>query len=246
MDRFRRRVSFKRLVAHLWHFGVFDSAGFAKDAAAYYRSWWRNDSAYLHILPTDWNSPVAVGQPIDVVPFSAADTAELVVNGASLGKKRVPSLGVVRYDGVPFHPGRLEACAWDVDGHAVANATVATTQPPAAIRLILDDDNNRPICADGQDVAWLRVEIVDEAGLLVPSAGNALQFSVAGSGATIYGVANGDPTDHDKDKGTVRRAYKGLARVIVRAGTVPGSVVLTAKSPGLKTATFQFTTRTAE
>ena len=54
------------------HFGVKDIAGFDKDDTHYYYSWWRNDTSHLHILPSDWNAPVPVGQPISMAVFSAA------------------------------------------------------------------------------------------------------------------------------------------------------------------------------
>ena len=59
------------------------------------------------------------------------------------------------------------------------------------------------IAADGQDVALVRVEVTDAAGRFVPDASDHITFSVTGPGR-IYGVGNGDPTDHDPDKATVR------------------------------------------
>ena len=97
------------------HFGIKDIAGFDKDDTHYYYAWWKNDTKHLHILPSDWNSPVPVGAPINMAVFSAAASVELKVNGVSLGKKPVPHGGVVHYDqttsGKPilFKPGKLEA-----------------------------------------------------------------------------------------------------------------------------------------
>ena len=64
---------------------------------------------------------------------------------------------------------------------------------------------------------------------------------------SIYGVGNGDPSDHDPDKAEHRRAFHGLARVLVRsarstAATIDagrpaaaaGAVTLTATADGLK------------
>ena len=210
------------------HFGVFDIAGYPKDAYWYYRSWWRNDSSVLHILPQDWNAPVPVGDPLDCVVFSAGATVELFVNGASLGKKPVPTLGVVRYNNVSFRPGSLVARSWDAAGRSLSNASVVTTKAPASIQLSIAE--SRPVHADGQDVAIVRVEIVDTDGAFVPSANDSITFSVQGPGR-VYGVANGDPTDHGPDKASVRRAFKGLARVFVQATQVSGQVTLHATAP---------------
>ena len=76
----------------------------------------------------------------------------------------------------------------------------------------------------------------------MPDAANNITFTVSGPGR-IYGVGNGDPTDHDPDKACFRRAYKGLARVIVQSkpGADTGSITLTATAAGLKTGALSIT-----
>lgn len=71
--------------------------------------------------------------------------------------------------------------------------------------------------ADGQDVVYIRVAILDGTGAVVPNAAHRIDFAVAGPGG-VYGVANGDPNDHTPDKASYRNAFKGLARVIVEYG----------------------------
>jgi beta-galactosidase len=181
--------------------------------------------------------------------FSAAASVELKVNGVSLGKKPVPRFGVVYYDAlisggaILFKPGKLEATSWDAAGNILATSTVATTKPAIALKLSLDQpgiDDMRvsgpvgAIKADGQDVALVRVQVVDTDGKLVPSAGHNISFSITGPGA-IYGVGNGDPSDHDPDKAEYRKAYKGMARVIVQSATktVGGEITLSATAGGL-------------
>lgn len=237
------------------HFGVIDIAGFPKDDTNYYYSWWKNDTKALHILPQDWNAPVPEGAPLNMVVYSAAASVELKVNGVSLGRKPVVPFNVVKYtedtEGAPivFKPGKLEATSYDQAGNIVATATVATTGPASSLNLSLDKPVGinglrysgpaAGIAGDGQDVALVRVEVIDSAGAVVPSAENNITFSVSGPGH-IYGVGNGDPTDHDPDKATYRKAYKGLARVIVqsKASATPGSITFTATAVGLKTATL--------
>ena len=240
-----------------------DIAGFDKDDTSYYLAWWRNDTSHLHILPSDWNAPVPVGQPINCAVFSAAAEVELSVNGVSLGKKSVPQGGVVHWDqttdGKPilFKPGKLEATSWDANGAVLARANVTTTGPAARLKLSLDHPGiaglrvsgpaGGSIKADGQDVALVRVQVVDAAGVLVPSAGHNISFAVSGPGA-IYGVGNGDPSDHDPDKAEYRKAYKGLARVLVQSAVVKDSstvvsdvqsITLTATAVGLAAGTIQ-------
>jgi beta-galactosidase len=240
------------------HFGIKDIAGFDKDDTSYYYSWWRNETSHLHILPSDWNSPVPVGQPINCAIFSAAAQVELSVNGVSLGKKKVPHGGVVQYDqtlnGDPivFKPGKLEATSWDAAGNVLARANVTTTGPATTLKLSLDKPGigslrvSGPvdsIKADGQDVALVRVQVMDASGMLVPSANHNISFVVSGLGV-IYGVGNGDPSDHDPDKAQFRKAYKGLARVLVQSSRGDRAsrdrtmmraepITLTATAPGL-------------
>ena len=215
------------------HFGIIDISGFPKDAYYYYAAWWRNDQSVLHILPQDWNSPVPVGHALDAVIFSAGATVELWVNGVSLGKKPVPNMGIVRYRNVTFAPGSLKAVSWDVNGQQLANSTVTTTKPAAAI-VLSAEAGHAELTADGQDTALVRVEIQDADGSFVPSANQNISFTIEGPGR-IYGVANGDPVDHSPDKAVYRAAFKGLARVLVQASRgSPGQIVLHATADGLK------------
>jgi len=202
---------------------------------------------------------VPVGTPINMAVFSAAASVELKVNGISLGKKPVPHGGVVHYDqtteGQPilFHPGKLEATSWNTSGNILATATVQTTKDATRLNLTLDHPGigdhrvSGPfgaIKADGADVALVRVEVQDEDGNFVPSANHNISFSVTGP-ATIYGVGNGDPSDHDPDKAKYRKAYKGLARVIVqstRGDKTNGGdsmVTLSATATGLTSASIR-------
>lgn len=218
---------------------MIDIAGFPKDDYYYYRSWWREDPTVLHILPQDWNAPVPVGATLDLVLYSAAAQVELTVNGKSLGRQPVPPFGVVRYPNVTFTPGSLSAVAWDASGKQVATAQVRTSQPTA--RLILTATaGSETIRADGQDVSLVQVQAVDANGMFVPSASNKVTFTITGPG-TVYGVANGDPSDHDPDKASYRKLFKGLARVLVQAGQSPGKITLTATADGVTSGTLVIT-----
>ena len=173
-----------------------------------------------------------VGHALDAVIFTAGATVELWLNGVSLGKKEVPDMGIVRYTNVTFAPGSLKAVSWDIAGKQLANATVTTTKPVAAI-VLSAEAGHAALSADGQDTALVRVEIQDADGCFVPSADQNISFTIEGPGR-IYGVANGDPVDHSPDKAVYRAAFKGLARVLVQAGRTPGQIVLHATANGLK------------
>ncbi len=207
------------------HFGIMDTCGFPKDNYYYYKSWW-SDEVVLHILP-HWNWPGHEGEEIEVWCHSNCDSVELFLNGQSLGRQEMPRNGHLEWQ-VTYEPGTLSATGYRGEA-ALAEAVVETTGPAARIELV----PNRPaISADGEDVAIVTVAIVDDEGRLVPTADNEVSFSVS-ENATILGLGNGNPSSHDPDKATRRRAFNGLAQVIVQAGHEAGEIILSAQSPGL-------------
>jgi len=96
------------------------------------------------------------------------------------------------------------------------------------------------IMADNQDVALIKVYVTDAQGRAVPDANNVINFSISGPGV-IYGVGNGDPACHEKDKGNSRSLFNGLARVIIKSTSSAGAITVTASSSNLKSATVQVT-----
>lgn len=68
------------------YFGIVDTCGLPKDRFYLYRSYWRPDDALVHILP-HWNWPDRVGQNVPVFVYTTGDSAELFLNGKSLGKR---------------------------------------------------------------------------------------------------------------------------------------------------------------
>jgi beta-galactosidase len=215
------------------HFGILDICGFPKDFFYYYQAWW-GDKPVVHILP-HWNWHGKDGQPIKVVCQSNADKVELFLNGKSLGVKDVPRYGHVEWT-VNYEPGQILAKGYR-DGKAIVTDSVATTGAPAALRLVTD---RRTVIADGEDVSEVEVEVLDSAGRVVPDASDLVTFSVAGP-AQIVGVGNGDPSSHEPDKATQRRAFNGLCMALVGAARSGGRIELTASAPNLKPAQITLT-----
>jgi beta-galactosidase len=109
---------------------------------------------------------------------------------------------------------------------------------------VLTADRNE-ISADGQDIAIIRVEVVDKDGLPVPTGDAFIRFKVAGEGALI-GVGNGDPNCQESDKKPERSLFNGLAQVIVQTTKKPGTVVIEATSHRLESATLTLVSKTAK
>lgn len=207
------------------HFGVMDTCGFPKDWYYYLKAAWTAEPM-VHIFP-HWNWPGREGQEIEVWAFSNCDAVELFLNGQSLRKKRMIPNGHLVWK-VRYVPGELVAKAYRA-GHLAATKVVATTNPPTRIHLEPDRDT---MAVDGRDVAIVRVSIRDDQGRVVPIADNEVAFTVEGPGK-IIGVGNGDPSSHEPDKSTRRRAFNGYCLAIVQAGDEPGKITLKATSPGL-------------
>ena len=91
------------------------------------------------------------------------------------------------------------------------------------------------ITANGEAVAPIQAVLVDAKGNVVSDADRMIQFSVSGEG-TLAGVANGDPTSHERNVANQRTTYRGLSMVLVRASEHPGSITLTAQAAGLPAA----------
>ena len=174
------------------HFGILDTCGFPKDDFYYYQSWW-TDKPMLHLLP-HWNWPGREGQAIDVWCYSNCEQVELLLNGKSLGAKKMEPNGHLEWK-VAYAPGTLEARG-SRGGRVMVTEKVETTDPPAKILLVPD---RTPIKADGEDVAMVTVSAQDAQGRTVPTADNEVQFAIEGNGR-ILGVGNGDPSSHEADR----------------------------------------------
>ncbi len=225
-------------------FGIVDIVGFPKDRFYLYQSFWRPEPM-VHLLP-HWNWPAEfAGKAIPVWTYTNADSVELFLNGRSLGVRNWAGVNEVKLSWqVPYEPGTLRAVAHK-SGRVVAEDRVETTSAPARLELIVD----RPtIRADGQDLAFVTVRIVDARGRLSRMDGNQLvRFTLTGSGK-IAGVDNGDPTNHEPFIGTTpnaaqHRAFNGLAMVVIRAPRTGATMTLSAQADGLSAASVRISAR---
>jgi beta-galactosidase len=223
------QLSTMKMPSRSSYFGIVDLAGFRKDRFYLYQARWRPDLPMAHLLP-HWNWPERVGQVTPVHLYTSGDEAELFLNGQSLGrKKRGPRDYRLRWDEVVYQPGTLHAVVWK-NGKPWAEDTVQTSGPAA--RLALSSDRT-DLQADGKDLAFVTVAIVDKAGRPVPRTSNPVQFTVTGP-ADLVATDNGDATSHVSFQSPLRAAFNGLALAIVRTRQGEGGpIVVTAASDGL-------------
>ena len=216
------------------YFGIIDLAGFPKDAYYMYQSEWTNQPV-LHLFP-HWNWKP--GQEVDVVTYFNADEVELFLNGRSLGTKRKQGDDVLVFWRVPFEPGVVKAVSRK-NGRVVLTREVRTAEEPARIVLVPD---RRTIKADGADLSFITVKVVDRNGTVVPTADNLIKFKVIGDGA-IVGVDNGYQASHESFKGKQRKAFHGMALVILQSKQKAGRIYLEATADKLQAASVAINTR---
>lgn len=210
------------------YFGLVDLAGIPKDSYYLFQSEW-SDTSVLHLFPHwNWTS----GQDVDMwCYYNDADSVELVVNGKSAGfSKKTGSRRHAEWR-VRYEPGMVEAVAWK-DGKAVRRKVIRTAGSPAQIRLTPD---RREIAADGRDLSYVTVEILDKDGNLCPDADNLVKFEVEGSGF-IAGVDNGSQTSMERFKDNKRKAFYGKCMLVVQNNGKAGRISVRAVAEGLKEA----------
>ncbi|HZL49768.1 MAG TPA: DUF4982 domain-containing protein [Terracidiphilus sp.] len=163
--------------------------------------------------------------------LSSTEHVDIFLNGKPVASSAVDKYQMVTFE-IPYAPGVLEARASN-GGKEVARYDVETTGAPAALRLIADRPN---LSGDGYDAEPVTVEVFDSKGRVVPTADAEVTFSSTGPG-TIIGLNNGDPTNHESEKGTQHSVFHGLAQAIVQTSlNESGSYTLQATSPGLTSA----------
>jgi beta-galactosidase len=212
------------------YFGAIDLAGFKKDRFYLYQAHWRPDLPMAHILP-HWNWPERVGKVTPVHVFTSGDEAELFLNGESLGRKKKGEFQYrLRWDDITYIPGELKVVAYK-NGKKWATDSVHTTGVATGLKLVPD---HPVIQADGFDLSFVTVSVVDDKGLVVPDADHMLTFTIEGPGE-IAATDNGDPTNLVSFASTEREAFNGLCLVIVRAKAGQGGrIKLTASSETLR------------
>ncbi len=225
--------------AAISYFGILDHCGFKKDRFYAYQARWRPDLPMAHVFP-HWNWPERVGQVTPVHVYTSGDEAELFLNGKSLGRKKKGHFEYrLRWDDVVYQPGELKVVAYK-GGKEWAHEVVRTTGAAAKVRLTVD---RAKITADGRDLAFVTVSIVDKDGQVVPRSHDLVRFDLTGPGE-IVAIGNGNSADPDSFQATQRRAFNGLCQVIVRGRPgQPGSLTLTAGSDALGAASIAIQTK---
>ncbi|AOR30305.1 beta-galactosidase [Streptomyces fodineus] len=247
-------------------FGAVDTAGFPKDMYHLFRSQWTTEPM-VHLLPMTWNhregDTVEVwayanvpsvelflnGKSLGVRRFDVKQTTDgrgyletteatgddkTFTDGPYPGSYTSPngSAGKLHLTWeVPFQPGELKAVARR-DGKVVATDVLRTAGAAHAVRLTADRES---LAADGRSLVFVTAEIVDAHGVVVPDAEHLITFDVRGG--SLAGVDNGREESAERYQASTRTAFHGKALAVVRSGTRPGALTVTARADGLRTGT---------
>ena len=227
-------------------FGIIDLASIPKDRYYLYRSQWNKSDETLHILP-HWNWEGREGEVTPVFVYTSYPSAELFVNGISQGMRtfaesdgEVPCLGEkamkrfrLMWNDVRYEPGEIRVVAYNTEGEQVEEKTIRTAGKAYAIKLIPD---RSVLNADGEDLCYLNVSIVDKDGNPVPGDNRLVNVKVSGAGS-FRAIANGDPTCLESFQKPQMHLFSGQLTVLVQSGSEAGEITVEVSGKGVRKAT---------
>ncbi len=220
------------------YFGINDLAGLPKDRYYLYKSRWNTEEETLHMLP-HWNWKGREGEITPVFVYTSYDSAELFVNGVSQGiQKKHDETPQNRYRlmwmDVKYEPGTIKVVAFDKDGNIAAEEEIHTAGKP--YKIVLTPDRTA-LNADGNDLSFVTVSVVDKNGIPCPTATNQLKFDVSGAG-TYRAACNGDATSLELFHLPTMKLFSGKLVVLVQSTDEAGEIKLSVSGKGLKKGTI--------
>ena len=237
--------------SHSSLFGIIDLAGIPKDRYYLYRSHWNKGEKTLHILP-HWNWEGREGEVTPVFVYTNYPSAELFINGKSQGK-RTKDLSVeidssyteaaqksferqkryrLMWMNTKYEPVSVKVVAYDENGKAVDEAEIHTAGKPHHIVLTADRDQ---LQADGKDLSFINVKIVDKDGNFCPNETRQIKFKVKGAG-TLRAAANGNSASLESFQEPQMKLFSGQLTAIVQSAEEAGTITFEASAPGVKSA----------
>ena len=218
------------------YFGIVDLAGLPKDRYYLYRSRWNTQDKTLHILP-HWNWEGREGEVTPVFVYTNYNSAELFINGKSQGIRTKTKDGSkqeryrLMWMDVKYEPGTVKVVAFDDEGRPAAEKEIRTAGKAHSVKLEAD----RPVIkANGKDLSYVTVSVVDKDGNFCATAANQLNFKVSGAGKFKV-VCNGDPTSLEMFHKPTMKAFSGQLVVTVESTGQAGDITLQVSGKGLKT-----------
>ncbi|HMO86281.1 MAG TPA: DUF4982 domain-containing protein, partial [Lacipirellulaceae bacterium] len=171
----------------------------------------------------------------EVQVYSRHDFVRLTLNGETVGEAPTGRDQQFRATfRVPYQPGELKAVGVSEDG-AMEEWSLSTVGEASQISL---RPERGTLVADGQDLAFVAVEITDAEGRWRPDAAAPVEYKLTGPGE-IVAVGSSDLASTQSYVANPRATYQGRSLVIIRTSKEPGVIALTASSAGLAVASVE-------
>ena len=189
-----------------------------------------------------WTWPGWEGKEIEVEVVSRYPRIRLYLNDQLIGEQATTEAEEFRaIVHTTYKHGTLRAVGVDSQGREMESSTLCTASAPDRIRLVADRATYR---ADGEDIAFIDVEVLDAKGNLCALSSEELTASLKGD-ASIIAFGNADLRDTTSIHAPQHAAWHGRAQIIVRAPRRNGNSTLKVSAKGLQAATLRlnFTSR---
>lgn len=184
---------------------------------------------------SSWTWTGFEGKPAVVDIYADAQEVELFLNGRSLGKKPTgEACGFTATYETVYEPGELLAVSYE-NGEETGRFTLYTAKE--TIQLLAEADRHE-LAANGEDLAFITVKLVDEDGVENLYASRKVHVSVEGAGA-LAGFGSADPQALGSYQDTAWETYDGYVMAVVRAGTDAGTIRVTFDAEGCEDAVVE-------
>lgn len=242
-----------------WPTGIYDVCMHEKPQAAFFRAVWKDEPVVKlavedpslpldrgkdmwtwPLLASHWNFPRHDNtQMVQVDVFTNCDEVELFVNNTSIGRRRLADYpnNTIKWR-IPYSPGTIRAVAYNA-GAEVTSDELKTAGEPVALRLKAD---RSVLDADGQDLSYVEIEMVDAQGIVVPDSDRPVRIDVQGAGRFLC-MDNGDTADSDAQLRSDKPTFLGRAQAVIRSGRTPGTIRVVASADGLPDAELEISVR---
>jgi len=211
------------------YFGICDLAGLPKDRYYLYRSKWNKQSHTVYLLP-HWTWQGREGEVTPVYCYTDGVEGELFVNGKSQGRIRKNSASRLdryrlRWNDVKYEPGEIKVIAYDELGNKIGEDVRRTAGDPSQLDLKAEYTDGKSLKANGEDLAFITVSMLDKDGNLCPTASDNLTFEVSGNGK-FEAACNGDATSLQPFTNPEMKLFSGQLVVVVRSSKSAGALTL--------------------
>ena len=207
--------------------GVLDLVGTGSAQLAYTQVAFEMSQVRIGVVPVKWakqkHSPAAwrmtnamenwswdgcEGQKTSVEVYARGNKAELLLNGKSLGKKKIPANKRVKFPAV-YEPGELTAVVYDAADREIGRTSLRTAGKQTMLRLLPETERVR----EG-DLLYVRLRYTDEKGNVKPLARGDIHIRV--KGGELLALGNACPYNVRGYRTDTTDTYYGEALAIIR------------------------------